>query len=717
MSNNNNNNNHNEDVDHKKTAELRLKPGNSENCQEKDASKQTQDDHDGSFSRSSPSPNLAATAATSPLPTSTTTSDFDIMKIVRERADAAHIETAGDLELVELTQKFGTTLPMGDNSHDRTTDDAHSPLHTIPMRQPEYFGQPQTCPGAYAVVGPCFANHSVNHSNAGSNTGTSEGGFYNLIQEIADNEVIAHPIDDDQQIDLLPNAVPLPTNQRSRAYYWRQKLLCSLSAEVIVAFLAVSITVLIFVVTSSKKGSTNQLPNQKGSIYIPENPVEAAATAQTLLESLNLPHYTQEALTNSRSPQSKAYQWLVNNINNQTFTQPDLPKWRLIQRFVMATFYYSTRGDYWVQRRGWLDWETNECSWEQIFLKRTFSPDLSCNEMGEIKALVFWNANSMDGTLPPEISLLGKSLQSIEVNRQLQLKGTIPTEFGLLTKLTQLLLTITNIGGSFPTEFGQLQSLQVLHLVGTPIHGHIPSEIGRLRNLSTFAVATADITGSVPEVVSNAMHLRSLKLSSRRSGTVMSIPSEIGNLTELKRLDLADWNLHGTIPDQLGKLEKLTSLALSGNSVSGTIPPALLGLKNLGHLYFRFNQLQGTLPPALFSKLSHLRFIFINDNMFSGNVPTEVGQLSDLRTLELQNTNISGILPTEILMLENLTSLVVTDTSLSGSIPEQLCDRMYQQEMKCFGHPQCKVLRMKTNTTVCHGTSLCGCDCGACKLN
>ncbi|CAB9531427.1 unknown protein [Seminavis robusta] len=239
MSNSNSNNNDNYDADLLKIAELRLQLGTSENCQEEDESKQTQDDHDGSSSHSSPDHSLAATAAAppavSPLPTSTTRSGFG----VKENTTAASLETAGDLELVELTQKFGATLPMGHNSHDRTTDDAHSPLHTIPMRQPEYFGQPQTCPGAYAVVGPCFATDSVNHSNAGRNTGASDGGFYNLIEEIADNEVIAHPIDDDQQIDLLPNAVPLPTNQRSRDYYryWRQKLLCFLSVEINVAFL------------------------------------------------------------------------------------------------------------------------------------------------------------------------------------------------------------------------------------------------------------------------------------------------------------------------------------------------------------------------------------------------------------------------------------------------------------------------------------------------
>ncbi|CAB9511995.1 Leucine Rich Repeat [Seminavis robusta] len=738
----NNNNNNDDGVNLLKIVELRLQLGSSEDDQENDESKQTQDDHDGgSSSRSPPVACLAAAAATPPLPTSTT-SGFDIMKIVRERADAARLETAGGLELVALTEKIGTTSQMIDNSQDRTTDDAQVPQPTILTRQPEYSRQQQ--PGAYAVDGPGLANDRENHSNTGSNPGTNEEGLDNWVEEIADDEIIAHPIDDDQQIGLLPNAEPLPSNAISRAYYWRQKLLCSLSAEIIVAFVAVFFFVLIFVLTSSKQGNRNQLPNQNESIrIIPGNPVEAT-TSETFLESLNLPQCTLEALANSRSLQSKAYQWLVNNINNQTTTQPHLPKWRLIQRFAMATFYYSTRGDYWVKNRGWLDWETNECSWEQIVFNQTFSPDLCCNEMGEIKALQFWNANNMEGTIPPEISLLGKSLQSFKVHQQLQLRGTIPTEFGLLTKLTGLVLSVTNIDGSFPSEFGQLQSLQELHLILTSNQGQIPSEIGRLSNLSTFAVVRTDLTGSVPgelyklpglqsltiqecprleteyilqEVIQTAKKLRSLMLSSQSSGTVMSIPSEIGKLTELERLHLIDWTNQGTIPSELGQLTKLTSLYMPGNSISGILPHEVFELTELINLNVGSNQLQGTLPPVLFSKLSQLKFISINDNMFSGTVPTELGQLSGLRKLEVQNTSLSGTLPTEILMLEQLTCLVVTETSLSGSIPEELCDRMYQQEIKCYGPPPCKVLRMNTSITACHGTSLCGCDCGPCKPN
>ncbi|CAB9504926.1 expressed unknown protein [Seminavis robusta] len=696
-SNNNVNGSDNDDVDLLKIVEWRLRQGSAESGEEEEETAAASDAPSSYFASSATS-SPAATGAAPPPPTSATTS----------------------------VNHKGCQVPQ----------------QTILSRQTEYSRQQQRNPGAYAVGGPCLANFRENHSN--SHAGTSEEGLDNWVEEIGDDKIIAHPIDDDQQTGLLPNAEPVPSNARSRAY-WRQKLICSLSAEIIVAFLILSIVVLIFVVTS-KQGNRNRLPNQIGSSRLPANPVEAATT-QTFLESLNLPQYTQKALANSRSPQSKAYQWLVNNINNQTLAQPDLPKWRLIQRFSMATFYYSTRGDYWVKHRGWLDWETNECSWEQLFMDDTFSPDLCCNEMGEIKALAFWQANNMEGTIPPEISLLGKSLQSIEIIRQLGLKGTIPTVVGLLTQLTRLLLSVVNIDGSFPTELGQLQSLQLLQFHRTPIQGHIPSEIGRLRNLSTVIVGRANITGSVPidlyklpglqsllilncpgleteyilqEIISNTRQLRFLMLSSQSVGTVLSIPSEIGTLTELTLLHLQDWNFHGTLPGEIGKLSKLTHLHLGGNSISGTLPPILLEFTNLVFLHLGSNKLEGTIPPNLLSILTNLQALHLNDNLLVGTIPTEVGQLSDLRQIELQqNTNLSGTLPrTELLSLKKLTNLVVTETSLSGSIPEELCDRMHHQEKQCYGSLLCAVVPVNSSTTVCQGTFLCGCaDCAPCELD
>ncbi|CAB9523949.1 leucine rich repeat [Seminavis robusta] len=591
-------------------------------------------------------------------------------------------------------------------------------------------------PGAFRVNGPANQDNNVQQE----------------IPQAPIDALVTHSIEDcDEEVtNMLNLRSPAQPNQRSRKY-WRQRLLHLLSLEINVVLLAVIMALLIFVAVSeggntsnsSNSNNSQSINQQNGALQVPATagvaklPTRAPAS---FLDSLNLSESTLSAMEREQSPQSKAYKWLTSNLNNQSSTQQDLPNWRLVQRFGLATFYYSTGGDYWVRHRGWLDWDTNECRWEQLFID---SSDASCNNKGEIKALEFSRANNMDGTIPPEVSLLSRSLQSFHVNRQLELKGTIPTEVGLLSRLTMLILSGTALSGTLPTEIGQLQDLQTVRVYWTGLHGCIPSELGTLGNLSRIGVAEADLTGSVPDEVFQLPSLRSLELlecsglnteftlqeatiqskylkqlflSGRTVGAEMAIPSEIGTLTELKHLTLNDWRNSGTILSEFGRLTKLASLDLRENSIVGTLPHELFELTYLSNLQLGSNQLEGLPPPGIFSALTRLNILQLNDNHFSGKIPTEVGLLSSLVRLELQNTDLFGTLPTELLQLENLTRLVVTNTSLSGSIPEELCDKMYRKDFKCFGNhdPPCRWIPVKTNTTVCHGTSLCGCDCRPC---
>ena len=98
-------------------------------------------------------------------------------------------------------------------------------------------------------------------------------------------------------------------------------------------------------------------------------------------------------------PVSEALDWLGDH--------PDLAnmaQWKKEQLFALATFYYSTRGDYWVENQGWLDWDTNECDWEQLATYEDATTGLNCNDGGEIRVLKFQKTNNLDGRIPPEIS-------------------------------------------------------------------------------------------------------------------------------------------------------------------------------------------------------------------------------------------------------------------------------------------------------------------------
>lgn len=82
----------------------------------------------------------------------------------------------------------------------------------------------------------------------------------------------------------------------------------------------------------------------------------------------------------------------------------------------------------------------------------------------------------------------------------------------------------------------------------------------------------------------------------------LTIPSEIGLLTNLENLDLSHTALIGTIPTDLFHATSLQLLDLQENSLSGTIPTQIGQLVQLG----KGNCSYSPLPPASHKPISHL---------------------------------------------------------------------------------------------------------------
>ncbi len=89
------------------------------------------------------------------------------------------------------------------------------------------------------------------------------------------------------------------------------------------------------------------------------------------------------------------------------------------------------------------------------------------------------------------------------------------------------------------------------------------------------------LSGSIPSELGNLSQLTFLTLwSNQLSGP---IPSELGNLSQLTSLDLWNNQLSDSIPSELGNLSQLISLILGNNQLSGEIPLSLSSLNNLGN--------------------------------------------------------------------------------------------------------------------------------------
>ena len=110
------------------------------------------------------------------------------------------------------------------------------------------------------------------------------------------------------------------------------------------------------------------------------------------------------------------------------------------------------------------------------------------------------------------------------------------------------------------------------------------------------------------------------EISLIRNNLFGSIPSELGNLKFLNRLDLPYNNLTGNIPDELGSLEELTWLNLFSNGLTGTIPREFGNLNKLHFLSLVSNGLRGKIPDAL-GQLTELEYMFIFGNRFEECIP------------------------------------------------------------------------------------------------
>ena len=199
--------------------------------------------------------------------------------------------------------------------------------------------------------------------------------------------------------------------------------------------------------------------------------------------------------------------------------------------------YNSTNGYQWK-------WSSNVGHWN--FSSSTVNPCLeywegvTCNSncstnAQSICSVISLNLTNMNlsGTIPSQISTLTE-LESLEINNNPYLSGSIPTSIGMLCSLTVFMLTSNLLSGVLPTAVGQLSVLQYLQISNNNVDGIIPTQVGKLKKLV------------------------SLQLNNNQFS--QSIPTELGELTLLTMLSLSTNNLRNNIPTEIGLITDLVCL-------------------------------------------------------------------------------------------------------------------------------------------------------------
>jgi len=90
----------------------------------------------------------------------------------------------------------------------------------------------------------------------------------------------------------------------------------------------------------------------------------------------------------------------------------------------------------------------------------------------------FWAFDNLfSGTLPTELGKL-TTLSELDLSKNTFANAFIPSEWGGMNNLRTLLLgNNSGIGGGIPTELGQLRYLTHLDVLGTSVSGMMPTEL------------------------------------------------------------------------------------------------------------------------------------------------------------------------------------------------------------------------------------------------
>ncbi|CAM6024896.1 unnamed protein product [Sphagnum balticum] len=156
-----------------------------------------------------------------------------------------------------------------------------------------------------------------------------------------------------------------------------------------------------------------------------------------------------------------------------------------------------------------------------------------------------------------------------------------------------------------------------------------------------------------------------------------TLSPSIGNLTNLKILELEDNNFTMTIPD-LHNLTSLQTLDLSGNSLEGSIPAWIGALTKLQRMDLSENKLSGSIPVANnvssigLNNLTYVVQMNLSNNQFTGSVPSSLGNLKQLTVLDLSHNNFSETFPATMANLSSLQQLYMGSNDLTGPFPVEL---------------------------------------------
>jgi Leucine-rich repeat (LRR) protein len=177
------------------------------------------------------------------------------------------------------------------------------------------------------------------------------------------------------------------------------------------------------------------------------------------------------------------------------------------------------------------------------------------------------------------------------------------------------------------------------------------------------------IVGSIKYLSLHQIPLKTLSFVMNKNEKPISLPPEIGILTNLRILNLSiNKLLKVEIPYEVINLKSLQELCLANNHLT-VISPNIANLINLTELDLSYNKLAKV--PLEITKLKKLSKLDLSSNLIQ-EIPDEINNLTNLLTLEI-DTNQLTTFPAIITQLINLNNLSIAGNQIKD-IPSSICN-------------------------------------------
>ena len=340
-----------------------------------------------------------------------------------------------------------------------------------------------------------------------------------------------------------------------------------------------------------------------------------------------------ESLLIPGSPQIAAVSWM--STFDQYMLDYESDTWK--ERYALVVLYLSTSGSQWLRTDRWLEPNLHHCDW---------SESISCELQPTRHRLTY----------------------SIDLTR-FGLKGIIPKELSVLTKLRTLILSQNQLSGSLPSCMFMLSHLNKLEIRSNFLAGTLPWSTNSAQDLAFLDLSDNKLTGTLDDTLFNLTRLQYLDLSSNQ--LVGTLSSNLGFLSVLGMLNLGNNRFSGNLPVVFDEVPRLESILLAYNQFTGTIAPWNNHLLKRLELDVSHNLLTGTLPgfseDDFLDRTFHLRKINVGHNRLVGTIPMAVGLIPTMVALDVSDNLLSGTFPN--LGWASLEYIGAANNRLTGAVP------------------------------------------------